>query len=325
MECAIIKELLSAYIDDALDARTKTQIEEHLLVCKACSEELASLRTLVKELGSLEPVEPPENFLDQLHERMEPRFQLGKIFRMLFVPMRIKIPLEFATVAVVTVLVFSIWKSRLPHMEFTHVSEDAPRAPSIQEKTERPAQPALIEETYKAQPSFGEVTTEELLEERQIIELALVLKPDIPGKACAPNGVMEPSPALQEKAKAIAKKRTFMVSPSRTKGDREAVPHVSMKTGELKDEKGDSDMLSTVKHIIAGAEGNIISIKYEEQTGRLQSVHAEIPAQRYELFAEKLAEAAPLQSPPPTISDRDQKIIQLRIRFVTSPFPHSND
>jgi predicted anti-sigma-YlaC factor YlaD len=51
MECAKIKDLLSEYIDGTLDAQPKALIDEHLLACPKCNEELASLKTLIRELG----------------------------------------------------------------------------------------------------------------------------------------------------------------------------------------------------------------------------------------------------------------------------------
>ena len=106
MDCSKIKERLSEYMDEVLDAETKAVVDKHLSTCKNCQEELASLKALVSELGSMEPVESPKDFLDQLHERMEKRSRLSRILRTLFVPMRIKIPLEFAGAVAVAILVF---------------------------------------------------------------------------------------------------------------------------------------------------------------------------------------------------------------------------
>jgi hypothetical protein len=328
MECAEIKELLSEYIDDTLDPDTKALLEDHLLTCEGCKEELASLRTLVKDLGSLEPVEAPEDFLDKLHERMKPRFQFGKILRMLFVPARIKIPLEFATVAVMAVLIFSILHTQEAKKQFVDVPKGVPPVRIAKQHTLKPAQPPLKEKAYKAEPTFDEVTAEQPAEERQIIEVALLLGADVSGKAYAPGASMEAAPRLEKKAKRIRKEK-----------GRRSVSNMGTTTGELKKE-GDKELLvrkrpafedkddraysyfnetlSTVKHLIAMAEGNIISVEYEKETGRPQSIHAEVPAQRYHSFSEELANVAPLQSPLPTISDKDQKVIRILIRFISS-------
>lgn len=114
MECARIKDLLSEYIDGALDAHTQALIDEHLLTCPNCKKEVVSLKALVKELGSLESVKAPDDFLEKLHERMKPRITLKKIMLVLFIPWRIKIPLEFASAMAMAVLIFSIFYNQPP-------------------------------------------------------------------------------------------------------------------------------------------------------------------------------------------------------------------
>ena len=108
MECARIKELLSEYIDGTLDAQARAVVENHVATCKSCKEELASLSALVEELGSLEPVKAPEDFLEKIHERMESRFGFDRIVRKLFMPFGIKIPLELAAAATIAILVISV-------------------------------------------------------------------------------------------------------------------------------------------------------------------------------------------------------------------------
>ena len=108
MECAKIKDVLSEYIDGTLDAQTEALIDEHLLTCPQCTEELASLKTLIRELGSVESFKAPDDFLEKIHERLKPRVSFRKIMHILFVPGRIKIPLEFATATAMAVLIFSI-------------------------------------------------------------------------------------------------------------------------------------------------------------------------------------------------------------------------
>ncbi len=108
MNCAGIKELLSEYVDGVLDAQTKADIKEHIATCTGCQKEIKELKALVEDLGSLEQAKAPDDFIDRLHERIEPRFGFGKIINALFVPMRIKIPMQLVTATATAVLVFSI-------------------------------------------------------------------------------------------------------------------------------------------------------------------------------------------------------------------------
>jgi len=49
-----------------------------------------------------------------------------------------------------------------------------------------------------------------------------------------------------------------------------------------------------------------------------QSIRAEIPAKNYKTFYDKLNRLAILQTSPPTISEKDQGTIEIRIRFRSS-------
>lgn len=114
MDCSAIQELLSEYIDGALDVKAKEAVEKHILTCENCKQELASLSAVVEELGSLDQVKAPADFLEKIHERMEPRFSIDRLIRKLFVPFHIKIPLELAAVATVTILVFFVLNIQQP-------------------------------------------------------------------------------------------------------------------------------------------------------------------------------------------------------------------
>ena len=108
MECVRVRELLSEYIDGVLDTRARAGGEKHMAVCEGCKEDLTSMGALVEELGGLKPVKAPPDFLEEIHGRLRPRFQFGRMARKLFVPFRIKIPLELAAAATMAVLVFSV-------------------------------------------------------------------------------------------------------------------------------------------------------------------------------------------------------------------------
>src|SRR3989338_5984425 len=141
MDCARVREFLSGYIDEALDAQTKASVDEHLRGCRKCSEELASLKRCIREVSSLGKVRAPEDFLEKVHERLERRFEFEKIMSALFVPMRIKIPLEVAGIAVVVMLFAVIYKTPpLTRPEITPETLTVAQKP----KEESPIQLALL-------------------------------------------------------------------------------------------------------------------------------------------------------------------------------------
>ena len=99
MDCKIIKNLLSEYLEGDLDDLQKAQVEKHLSTCKDCAAEVESLKHLIKDLGSLKKVSAPEDLLDGIHRQLgiQPK-------KKPFID-RIKLPLEAAGVLVSIILI----------------------------------------------------------------------------------------------------------------------------------------------------------------------------------------------------------------------------
>ena len=340
MECAKIREFLSEYIDGTLDAQNKALVEAHLLACKGCEEDLASLKAVVKELGTLESVEAPEDFLEKIHERIEPRFKLGKIMQKLFFPLRIKIPLQFATATVMAILIFSFLYIQQPEKQIVDMREGLKHVKMAKKAKVDIAKGAPEKEAYKPKSVFEKTTVHQSIKERKIIELALLLKTRAPSITYAPDTVMEAIPAPKKKARAIEEEETYKGTIPRTRADRLKAPDAKMKTGVLKEEKQAmalpgrkmtalkdeiglsssylDDILSRVKNLIDRVDGKVISVEYDKHSEQPQSITGDIPAKNYNSFWRKLKELAPLQAPPPAIPEKDQKVIQIRIRFISS-------
>jgi len=327
MECAKIKDFLSEYIDGTLDAQTKALIDEHLLACPKCNEELASLKTLIRELGSVESFKAPDDFLEKLHERLEPRFSFRKIMRILFVPGRIKIPLEFATATAMAVLIFSILYIQQPEKMISDVPESSTHVKVTEKTSMDTVSPAGKGEAFKSKPVRGKATAQQPAKKREIIELTLLLEKEGPGKAYAPSESIEAAPARQRDAE-------------RSRMARLTAPKAEMKTDTLRRKKQITgfaeeerpvleeepralfsslhDTFIKVKELIMLAEGRTLSVEYEPHTERPKSIRAEIPAKNYKSFCDKLNRLAILHTSPPTISEKDQGTIQIRIRFISS-------
>jgi hypothetical protein len=341
MECDEIKELLSEYVDDMLDPETKAVVDEHLSACGDCQQELVSLKALVSDLDSLESVEAPKDFLDQLHERMEKRSRFSEILRTLFVPIRVKIPLEFAGAVAVAILVFSILhiqkdQLKLPEapvsFERGRVAENAPMdlaesavslpqgrgaekgalgdspakaPPSLKE--ERVAEKGEVDtfgkvakdEAYRPQLAYQASTAEPPPAEREAIELALVIGRERRPEAVALGATMETAPAPKKKVR-------------RSMTMRQAVPPA--KPG--RDEDIDA-FLSELKGLIGHVGGEVVSVEYNKETNRAESIHAEIPAKQINTFYNKLKELGELQTLPKPVTGKEQEVLPVRIRLVS--------
>ncbi|RPI79094.1 MAG: hypothetical protein EHM45_04150 [Desulfobacteraceae bacterium] len=109
MRCARVKGLLSDYMDGRLDTDRAALVENHLAQCAKCQEELASLKALVHELRSLEPLKAPEGFLASIHSRLEKETFWARVKAFLFIPARIKISMELATLTATVVVAFFVF------------------------------------------------------------------------------------------------------------------------------------------------------------------------------------------------------------------------
>ena len=71
MTCRAAVELMTAYLDGAMDVRLRRRFEAHLAACPACTAYLEQMRATVAALGRLEP------------ERVDPavRAELVSIYR----------------------------------------------------------------------------------------------------------------------------------------------------------------------------------------------------------------------------------------------------
>ena len=340
MECTAIKECLSEYIDGQLDAETEASVQRHLASCQACAAELASIKALVDELGDLDPVLAPANFLDQLHQRIEEPSRFSKFIRALFVPFKIKVPLEFAGAAA-AVLVFIVLnvqqpKDALRHrpMALTHeepAREVAPTGPAPHrletEKRARHAQeisPAGTKPpaTIKAPEPLlaGEDLKENELTAKPIpIELVLVIPTELPRqRAAAPS--VDSVPPDSRPAQSTTKKGLRAFGRARPKAAEEESETPAVLGGEGLSDKDQalpsSRRLKRIRALVTLNHGRVLSVGYEENTQVPRSILVDMPAHRFSLFSEGLRELGYLKTPPRIPAQEIRERIQVSIRFL---------
>ncbi len=108
MNCQEIRSLFSRYLEDDLEPEVKNLVEEHLGDCNGCARELDVLRKMISSLGKLEKFEPPFDFLESIHERLERPSKARLILRRMFYPPHIKLPIEAVVVAATILLVVRV-------------------------------------------------------------------------------------------------------------------------------------------------------------------------------------------------------------------------
>jgi anti-sigma factor RsiW len=70
LACREVVELVTAYLDGALDPTDRERFEEHLVFCGGCENYLEQMRTTIRLTGDVERRLP-----DELHEKLMAAFR----------------------------------------------------------------------------------------------------------------------------------------------------------------------------------------------------------------------------------------------------------
>jgi anti-sigma factor RsiW len=322
MVCSEVRERLSEYLDGVLPIEIKTRVDDHLCACTGCRKELESLKTVVKELSTLHQVDPPDDFLEQIHGRMTARPWHQRVLRFLFLPPRFKIPIQVAGALTVALLVFSILtlqqdeKDRLLRPSIADKQEmktgqhpgpafpSSASAPEIRSMakgvapTQAPTSPARV----SSKPE-----TERIREAQTATPSENLLADDATGIGAV---------AKQQRAMALVL-RTPMnrFSAAQDKDSHKAEPE----GGRYKTKKDVpvDPLVHELKALAARHQGRMLTAVYEEGSGRLDLVEIEIPSSQYGAFSEGLRALGELQPPLP-VAEVDQGSVKLRIKVIGS-------
>lgn len=313
MACAEIKAFLSDYMDGILDADTKAVVDDHLAACQQCKEELETLRNMVEELGSLGAIEPPDDFLQQLHERIEQRSWYKRILHALFVPLRVKLPLELVGAATMVILAIAVLQVQKEEYHFA-------KSPIIATQQEKKAEKGVVDveavskdQAPKSRVSSDSAPPKMLSMTKEPLELAILLKSELPEKAFEPE---TPKKAGLKKRLVKTLKTQWHVSGKETAEGSSVTDMPLRKSTAHPFPPYTKDAFSKVADCVALAEGDVISMGYENQDKRSPSILAEIPAENYSAFYGKLQDLGDMDTPHEFPFEPDQDTIRVRIRLL---------
>jgi len=110
MECTRTEDLLSAYLDGDLPERDREDFEGHLRQCPRCAGEEKALKETLSLLRNLPAEKAPAGLLEEVRRRIgqEQEKETVPLWKKLFLPAHIKIPLEAAAVALIFLLAYGI-------------------------------------------------------------------------------------------------------------------------------------------------------------------------------------------------------------------------
>lgn len=66
MDCNELVELVTEYLDDALDPETRSRFDVHLLECEGCENYLEQFRATVRTVGTIDEVALDPSFRAKL-------------------------------------------------------------------------------------------------------------------------------------------------------------------------------------------------------------------------------------------------------------------
>jgi anti-sigma factor RsiW len=146
MECTRTEDLLSAYLDGDLPEREREGFSEHLRQCPRCAGEEKALKETLSLLRNLPTEKAPPGLLEGVRRRIGQEKETVPLWKKLFLPAHIKIPLEAAAVALIFLLAYGIQKE-MP-------ATKPPTSPPAKEMaaTNAPPSPSAADESGKPSP-----------------------------------------------------------------------------------------------------------------------------------------------------------------------------
>jgi len=106
MDCNGIRHFLDDFAEGELKPPEKEMVEEHLKACASCQNELSAIRRVARVLGEFGEVNEPDDFLQEVRQRIQAR-QEGAVFGRLF--RQPALARALASVGFFLVLGFAIW------------------------------------------------------------------------------------------------------------------------------------------------------------------------------------------------------------------------
>ena len=339
-----VRDKLSEYIDGMLSQEEASAVKEHLDRCPVCREEYEETVKIIGHMNQMESLDTPDSFVEKVHDRIEKPSSLKRHVRGLFYPLRIKIPLELAGVAAAALLVIYIVGIReKQHVyELAYAQRSQPLTVLQEQKIERGA---VLEEAItvskKAQPA-PELEDEKLEKRDKRAEAeeaapASIKEPpafvprekklDKGGKRVgAKEDVLRSKivqetgePDLAHKEEQIERKTQIEAeAPSNAKAHKKE--DLSLEIADKEEAKKEAPQKAApreenLQDIITALGGKILESEYNKNTQALESLILEIPVDKYQKLIQTLEERGEIQKPYPTIEEKDQKIIQIRIRL----------
>jgi len=176
--------MLSSYLDGDLSDREQAEIAGHIRQCSRCAEEERALRETLSLLRSLPAEAAPPELLKGVKLRIAEKTAVP-LWKKVFLPAHIKIPLEAAAVVLVFLLVYGIQKE-MP------ATTPVPSPPASAESGVRVARTGPVAERPDADTTRGAKAEPSLEKERKSVVTPIPEYPTVHERSEPPADLAEP-------------------------------------------------------------------------------------------------------------------------------------
>lgn len=115
MDCERVQDLLSDYLEDSLEESVRTGMHAHLQDCLRCRAAKEGLEETLTLLRGLPPADAPPELLDGIRRGIaREETPAAPLWKRLFLPAHVKIPLEAAAAVLLFLLVYGAQKEEAP-------------------------------------------------------------------------------------------------------------------------------------------------------------------------------------------------------------------
>ncbi len=148
-ECGDMEDRFTAYLDGYLETAERRIVEEHLSTCPDCLHKLEELKRTRAMLADLDEIDPPPDLTEKILSRIhEEEGRKAGLFRRLFFPLHIKIPVQALATVFVVVLAVYVFRSTLHETaNLERPSAPPPAVETVPHAAKGEAAPAVKKET----------------------------------------------------------------------------------------------------------------------------------------------------------------------------------
>jgi len=283
MKCKRVHELLEEYARDELSGRESSIVKLHLETCSRCREHYVFLRKYLEEVKAMPGYRAPDNFIESLNKRIHEAnkgFSFSKIFDFMFLPWKIKLPVEAAALLVTGLIIITIY---YPLTDRPHIQkEDRGNAHYVAEnmKAKAPAISAPAEKAEKKTDKPQPVT----------IQLAFLVHPDkqemMDLYSSSSSNARMSAPVKRRAAAADMQEESVAGEKELLEGTPRSEQPVSP-----------DNVISDIKDMVYRLEGKVLHTQVNEATGSAD-LHVSIPSHRANEFIRDLSTRGTLKDTP---------------------------